>query len=190
MRVMRLAFPALMICRTLVACATEQTVSGLPESPFTDTEVSTDVVFSAGRAEARTFRMSLELTATTNNCLAVAFGVDANGNGVLDHAEVDVVWGWDCGEWFWRDRRSGQGSRLSRDGGPSRIDVRMELDPFRRAKSVQASDPGGAVFSGTVPATLFDPEWNLMRVTARGSTAPDGIVVSGTEVHGLKVVVR
>ena len=49
-------------------------VPQLPQSPYDDTEISTNVAFSAGGDDARTFSLSLALDATPSNTLQLAFG--------------------------------------------------------------------------------------------------------------------
>ena len=48
-------------------------VPQLPQSPYDDTEISTNVAFSAGGGDARTFSLSLALDATPSNTLQLAF---------------------------------------------------------------------------------------------------------------------
>ena len=77
------------------------------ESPFADTEVSTNLALRAlddgvGR---KVFDLTLSLSGTLTNCLQVAFGHDANGNGVLDFSETETVYGWRAGRWFAEDVR-------------------------------------------------------------------------------------
>ena len=50
--------------------------------------------------------MSLLLASPSNN-VEVAFGTDADGDGVLDLWETDCVIGWDCGAWFVRKGADG-----------------------------------------------------------------------------------
>ena len=155
-----------------------------------DTEAVTNVVFSAGGADDRLFRLSLELNATADNNVSVLFGTDANANGVLDREEADAVVGWDSGSWFWRDRVTGMEAHAARADGRWRLNWELTLNPHKVAKSVKASDDDGVVFAGAVPAAMFDPGWNLMQVTARGLTEPGGIVVNGMQGPGLNVIVR
>ncbi len=49
-------------------------VPQLPQSPYDDTEISTNVAFSAGGDDARAFSLSLALGATPSNTLQLAFG--------------------------------------------------------------------------------------------------------------------
>ena len=187
---MKFGLAAAILSLGLVAGAAELIVSGLPASEFVDTEVSTNVVFSTGSSAVRTFTLSLELNAAVSNNVAVAFGRDADGNGSLDRSETDAVIGWDSGAWYWRDRRSGAETTVARTEGTKKLEALFTLDPRKQAKSIAARDCDGVVFTGRVPATMFDPDWDLMRVTARGVVAPNGIVVSRTDVYGFGVVVR
>ena len=74
--------------------------SSLPASGFSDTEAVTNVVFSFAEDVARDFSVRLELDATPSNCVEVAFGCDADGDGRLGTAEAELALGWDCGRWF------------------------------------------------------------------------------------------
>ena len=155
-----------------------------------DTEAVTNVVFDAGDVYARRLDLALELNAAASNDVIVAFGHDANTNGVLERAEADTLVGWEGGVWIWRDRRAHIGRQVARGDGARRLDVRLHLDAERRAKSLAASDADGSVFAANVPATMFDPAWNLMRITTRGGVPPSGVVVSRTAVLGYGITVR
>ena len=71
-----------LIC-SAAAFASAVDMVGLSVSTCVDTESSTNVSFSTDRAEVRTFNLSLELDAAVSNNIAVAFGLDANPNGVI-----------------------------------------------------------------------------------------------------------
>ena len=64
--------------------------SSLPASGFADTEAVTNVVFSFAEDVARDFSVRLELDATPSNCVEVAFGCDADGDGRLGTAEAEL----------------------------------------------------------------------------------------------------
>ena len=161
-----------------------------PPSDFVDTEAATNVVFDAGDVHVRRLDLALELNAAASNSVIVAWGFDANTNGVLERVEADVFVGWEGGVWFWRDRRAHIGQQVARGDGVRRLDVRLHLDAQRRAKSLAASDADGSVFAANVPATMFDSAWNLIRVSTRGSVPPSGVVVSRTAVLGYGITVR
>ena len=159
-------------------------------SPYADMEATTNVVFNAGNSDDRLFRLSLELNATADNNVSVVFGTDANANGVLDREEADAVVGWDSGSWFYQDRVSGAEAHTDRADGRRRLNWELTLNPHKAAKSVKATDANGVVFTGAIPAAMFNPDWNLMQVTTRGLTEPNGIVVNEVLGWGFNVILR
>ena len=87
-------------------------VSQLPEAARPLAEVETNVVFSTGAATDNKWTLTIERDAATSNSVEVVFGCDANEDGVLGIEEGELSIGWDCGEWFWRDRRSNAACRV------------------------------------------------------------------------------
>ena len=153
--------------------------TALPPAVHADTETVTNVPFTVLLDVAGCFSFDLVCHATPSNNVEVAFGRDADGNGILDVGEEDCIVGWDCGAWFVRkgadgeplatvpERPSDNGTRMlswrlrvGTDGMPSRLDARAD---------------GDAVFgtlADTPPAWLHSPSWNLFRLTGRGIDAP------------------
>lgn len=170
--------------------AVAESVSALHLSSYADTEATTNVVFNAGAPEDRLFRLSIELDAATNNNVTVAFGTDSNANGMLEREEIDALVGWDSGSWFYRDRVTGVEATVARTEGHRRLDWALTLNPRKAAKSVMATDADGVVFTGVIPAVMFDSDWDLMQVTARGLTEPSGVVVNEVSGWGFNVIVR
>ena len=70
----------------------------MPE--FADTEVTTNIPVNVFRSDVRGLNVSVELCATPSNNVQVAFGRDADGDGVLAPEESDLVVGWDCVRWL------------------------------------------------------------------------------------------
>ena len=136
-------------------------VSQLPEAARTLAEVETNVVFSTGTATDNKWTLTIERDAATSNSVEVVFGCDANEDGVLGVEEGDLCVGWDCGEWFWRDRRANAACRV--EGSAQRLDMTLYLRD-REAKSLASS-----VFPSVVSPTCFNPDWNLARVVSRGA---------------------
>ena len=130
-----------------------------PERPLA--EVETNVVFSTGAATDNKWTLTIERDAATSNSVEVVFGCDANEDGVLGIEEGDLCVGWDCGEWFWRDRRANAACRV--EGSAQRLDMTLYLRD-REAKSLASS-----VFPSVVSPTCFNPDWNLARVVSRGA---------------------
>jgi hypothetical protein len=137
-------------------------VSQLPTPMRALAEVETNVVFATGAATDNKWTLTIERDAATSNSVEVVFGCDANEDGVLGVEEGDLCVGWDCGEWFWRDRRANAACRV--EGTAQRLDMTLFLSRDRSAKSLASS-----VFPSVVSPTCFNPDWNLARVVSRGA---------------------
>ena len=135
-------------------------VSQLPTPMRALAEVETNVVFSTGAATDNKWTLTIERDTATSNSVEVVFGHDANEDGVLGVEEGDLCVGWDCGEWFWRDRRANAACRV--EGSAQRLDMTLYLNRDRSAKSLESS-----VFPPVVSPTCFNPDWNLARVVSR-----------------------
>ena len=160
---------------------TRVVVSSLPEAVTPLAEVETNVVFSTGAATDNKWALTIERDAVVSNSLEVVFGRDANEDGVLGVEEGELSVGWDCGEWFWRDRRSNTACRV--EGTAQRLDVTIYLSRDRAAKSLASS-----VFPSVVSPTCFNPDWNLARVVSRG--AEPVRVDSKVSIDALKLRIR
>ena len=125
-------------------------------------EVETNVVFSTGAATDNKWTLTIERDAAASNCVEVVFGCDANEDGALGIEEGELSVGWDCGEWFWRDRRANAACRV--EGTAQRLDMTLYLNRDREAKSLVSS-----VFPSVVSPTCFNADWNLARVVSRGA---------------------
>ena len=101
--------------------------------------------------------------------------------GVLGIEEGELSIGWDCGEWFWRDRRSNAACRV--EGTAQRLDMTLYLNRDRSAKSLESS-----VFPPVVSPTCFNPDWNLARVVSRGAETVH--VESKISINALTLRVR
>ena len=156
-------------------------VPQLPEAVRPMAEVETNVVFSAGAATDNKWTLSIERDAAVSNSVEVVFGCDANEDGVLGVEEGELCVGWDCGEWFWRDRRANTACRV--EGTAQRLDVTLCLSRDRVAKSLASS-----VFPAVVSPTCFNPDWNLARVVSRGAEIVR--VESKVSIDALKLRIR
>ncbi len=87
------------MCASLASIflATTFAVNTMPETAHDDTEVVTNHSFSAICFDSRVFSFTLELDASSSNNVEVAFGRDADGDGVLSRFEATMRVGWDCG---------------------------------------------------------------------------------------------
>ena len=136
-------------------------VPSLPEAVRPLAEVETNVVFSTGAAADNKWTLTIERDAAVSNSLEGVFGRDANEDGVLGVEEGELSVGWDCGEWFWRDRRANTACRV--EATTQRLDMTLYLNRDREAKSLASS-----AFPPVVSPTCFNPDWNLARVVSRG----------------------
>ena len=184
----------LSVALAALVAAGAQSRAALPPVVHADTEVSTNVPFTAALDAAGRFAFDLSCRATPSNTVEVAFGTDANGNGVLEPEETDRVVGWDCGSWFTRKGADGacrmkNGEwKMENGGGPElrtlswRVRVGADGTPFR----LEATADGSPAFADLPPGSVYRPSWNLLRLTGRGldasletfsvSATPDGTV--------------
>ena len=151
----------------------------LPLSPYADTEVSTNIPFNAVRSDARDVVIAFTAEGMSSNSCQIAFGRDADGDGVLSPAETETVYGWQAGRGFienvvgWEriEEDCPQGNATS-----CVFSVRMRMSGDSSPRRFSATDgTNGAVFadlSASHPAWLYRPEWNLARVTRRGTGLP------------------
>ena len=162
--IMRVGLPALILygLASSAFAGARVVVPSLPETVRPLAEVETNVLFATGAATDNKWMLSIELDATASNCVEVVFGRDADGDGALGIEEGELSVGWDCGEWFWRDRRVNAACRV--EGNAPRLDMMLFLNRDRDAKSLMSS-----VFPPIVSPTCFDADWNLARVVSRGA---------------------
>ena len=154
-------------------------VGRLPVSPFADTEVSTNVPFSASDRRFREIEMRFALGGgAVSNCIQVAFGRDADGDGVLAVDETETLFGWRNGRYFAESvSRRVRVEEEASDGGTSRVfTVGFWLSKGRGLRHFTATNEMGVAvftnFSASAQGWLYSPEWNLLRVTRRGPGIP------------------
>ena len=181
---MQMKFTAIVIfalCSAPALAAAWVVVPQLPEAVRPLAEVETNVVFSTVVATDNKWTLTIERDAAVSNSVEVVFGCDANEDGVLGVEEGELCVGWDCGEWFWRDRRANTTCRV--EGTGQRLDVTLYLSRDRAAKSLASP-----VFPSVVSPTCFNPDWNLARVVSRGAEIVR--VESKVSIDALKLRIR
>ena len=151
-------------------------VPALPPSPYADTEATTNLPLRVG-VPGRDWHFDFQMScAAVSNSVQIAFGVDADADGELTSAEIRLVVGRDATCAFVENPVRGERleealvASRSRVGFGARVFLRHAGVPSR---FVATNEVGEALFAGwraTPPAALFDPSWNLMRVTVRGPT--------------------
>ena len=155
-------------------------VPSLPEAVRPLAEVETNVVFSTGAPTDNKWTLTIERDTATSNSVEVVFGHDVNEDGILGIEEGESSIGWDCGEWFWRDRRANAACRV--EGTAQRLEMTLYLRD-REAKSLRSS-----VFPPVVSPMCFNPDWNLARVVSRGAEIVR--VESKVSIDALKLRIR
>ena len=179
---MKFAVPVLFVLFSFSAFAAAWVVvPQLPEAMRPLAEVETNVAFSVGAPCDNLWKLSIELDASTSNCVEVVLGTDADEDGELGVDEGELCIGWDCGEWFWRDRRANAACRV--EGTARRLDMTLYLNRDREAKSLASS-----VFPAVVSPTCFNPCWNRVRVVSRGVETVH--VESKVSIDALKLRIR
>jgi hypothetical protein len=173
-----LVFFALAVLLSFATYAKEFNVSLLPVSPYADTEVSTNIVFNRHRSDVKEFELKFTLDCSPSNCIQVALGTDANGDGDLSFAETGAVYGWRNGRYFIEDAVAGKRYEHSIGAdertGTQVFSVNMRTTRDYLPKTFLANIDGASVFTNlatTVPVWLYQPKWNLMRITRRGENA-------------------
>ena len=160
-----------------------------PPSPYADTESVTNVAFNAGVVGDNVFALALELDASPSNNVEVAFGCDANGNGTLDDSEAAFAVGWDCGEWFFRDIAADIADSCAGPCGRRKLDWRLSLDQSLAPNTLRAN-VGGAALPFPMTATMYDPSWNVARVTVRGIGNAEAVLKFGATKEPLVIRIR
>lgn len=166
----------------------------LPPSEFADTEATTNCPFDFGQRSVRHFRFDMTLVGTASNCVQLAFGRDADADGVLDAGETGLTFAWDYGTWrladpdgvfacFWTPQTTNAVKELKWDLHVIR----------RRARNLTLCENGVPLsVDGVVPdvSWLFDPDWNVLRLTVRGVDAPEEGVRVNLDISGYVIEVR
>lgn len=173
----------------------------LPLSDYADTEVTTNLAFTAWEPRQRQFAYELAFVATPSNNFEVAFG--RGDNGVLSRAEADFIVGWDCGEWFARvgcrtvgETEIAATNLVAQDTEPAgerrlRVVFTTGRAGVVRAASAQLCVSGVTNELFAAPfAWPYDPGWNRVRLTARGFDTPTACFSSKTTTDGSTITLR
>ena len=186
---------AILLLLPFAAVGARVAVAPMEASPYLDTEVSTNVAINTWRSDARQVGIRLQLEGTPTNNLEVAFGRDANRNGVLDMCEVDTVYGWRGGRYFVENVRGWErfvSESASGQCGVCSFRIRNDRDVTPRGFSAVCD--GAAIFaelaSAPPPAWLYRREWDCMRVTRRGVGTPSGWIRCDIEYEFFRISIR
>ena len=153
-------------------------VSALPAGEYADTEVSTNVVFRTGRKGVKSLDVRIEYTGSESNCVEMAFGRDADGNGDLSAEEMRLLLGWRGGRRFVEDVAADE--RIYEDAEPASgrrfLALSVRTDGKLAPRTAEFTCESGPCFASLVahpPRFLCDSSWNLVKVVRRGASAAD-----------------
>ena len=180
----------------LTATAMGITVPPMSASEFADTEVSTNFALHAGRTDTWGFDLRIQIAGTPTNDLEVAFGVDANTNGVLEVEEIETVYGWRGGRYFvenvpgW-DRIETEAATNALCGV---LEVSLQNNSSAVPRRFAATCGGVAAFASLAatppPAWLFRREWDMARIVRRGAGIPSEWVRCDIEYQSFSIRLR
>lgn len=182
------AMPFAALARTIL-------VPTQPVSPYLDTEVSTNVPIN--KADISYSDLNFRFDGTPTNNLELAFGTDANANGVLDAEEVGGRFGWRAGRYFIENAQTGDvfdGDALNTSQSFSvdmHLEVRYSSQQVRKVvvSGVNAAE-FGALATNVPPAWIWRREWNMMRATRRGTEPPSDWIEYSASHHGFAIRMR
>ena len=171
-------------------------VGKLPVPEHPDTEVTSHHCLNQPE-NVDNLDFSLSFNATPSNNVEVAFGVDSDGDGKLALDETEMVIGWDCGRYFIRNFQTGE--TVEEEAVESQSVRRLIEWHYRiygnrtTLKSFTASSDAGEVFaelSAAKPQWLYNGNWNLMRLTARGIDAQDEVFNVDVCRKGIVIILK
>ena len=192
MRVLSTYLVAVLLPLALFGLHVEVRPGAVPS--YISTEVSTNIPFNAVRSDVREVRMHFTFEGVSSNCIQVAFGRDADGDGVLSFGETDAVYGWRNGRYFAEDVKAGVRTEEPEAATGRALSVRMRMTKESLPAHFAATNGVGVAVLGdiasSVPEWIYRPEWNLMRVTRRGPGVPAEWFRSDIKYDELFIIMR
>ena len=165
----------LLFCLALPLAAAGVELPQLAAPEFLDTEVSATHRLEQPELGFRGLDFRLDFNGTPSNNVEVAFGRDLDADGSLAPHETDVIVGWECGRYFIERFRTGERTEETNVGTNDvarslawHYDVRKGGTVFRAFAATNEVGAAFASVSTNTPAWLYDRNWNLMQLTARG----------------------
>ena len=145
----------------------------LPEPAFADTEVTAHHPLVLPPTNVNGLNLEIAFSGTPSNNVEITFGRDEDGDGELSFDEAGVLLGWDCGAYFIERVATGERfEETSVDSDDAARHLHWNCAVKRRAlRSLSVATEAGAAFAeltASPPNWLYDANWNLMRLTARG----------------------
>ena len=182
-------------CLAAIAASGSDVLLGeMPQCEYADTETVTNVPFAFRRSGVKDFRFELDFAGTPSNNVQLAFGRDLDSDGVLSADEADMTFAWDCGEW-----RIVSGTDLASfaaaaatTNSAKRLEWDLRLKRMR-ARRLEVLENGVALFPELADSPepwFYSPDWNLLRLTARGVDAPAESARVALDIVGYTINLR
>lgn len=175
--------------------AREFTIDRMPVAPFVDTEVSTNMTINTSDISYEDLKFQFQ--GTPSNDLELAFGTDANTNGVLDEEEIDTRFGWRAGRYFIENARTAERHESAPSASTQDFSVELHLDAQYNTQQVRRINVAGInaaalgnLISDVSPAWVWEREWNMMRATRRGTGTPSDWINFKAAHHGFAIRLR
>ena len=189
------AFVAILALVTVAqVSAREVVIPSQPVSPYLDTEVSTNLLLTQARISYSDLKFSF--VGIRANNLELAFGVDVNTNGVLEAEETETRFGWRGGRFFIENVQTDErfdGAAVGQLGFSVDLHIQVNYE-FQQVSQVSVSGVNASDFGELVskipPIWLWKREWNLMRVTRRGSEVSTDWIEYKAAVNGFTIRLR
>ena len=163
------------MCVITSVMAREIVIGTQGNSAYVDSEVSTNVAFNAHRTDMKRMEIRMDFANSSENCVNIAFGCDANGNGDLEPEKTEFVIGRRQRRYFMEDVNTGDRHILAGDAqakGCGFLRLSIATDMHFAPKSMELECESGALSGGFgVQPWMFRRRWNLMKVTRRGTNA-------------------
>ena len=178
-----------------VLASSARELPALPDSTFADTEVTAHHPLDLPPTNVNGLNLEIAFSGTSSNNVEIALGHDEDGDGELSFDEAGVRLGWDCGVYFIERVTTGERfEEASVDSDDAAQLLRGNCAVKRRAlRSLSVATEAGAAFAeltASPPSWLYDANWNLMRLTARGIGLRDARFAVEVATTGVSVILR
>lgn len=192
---MRSLLTILVAAAGMQASAWTVSVPTMPVSPFADTEVSTNIPIN--KADISYSDLNFRFDGTPTNNLELAFGTDANTNGVLEAEEVGARFGWRAGRYFIENTSTGDMFDWDALNSSQSFSVGLHLEvrySSQQVRKVVVAGVNAAEFdtlaTNVPPTWIWRREWNMMRATRRGMEPPSDWIEYSASHRGFAIRLR
>jgi len=185
---------------TMTVSARVYHISQLPENAFADQERAASAPLTGIDAipDPRIFKLDLQFTAASNRYVEVAWGLDSvHTNGQLSASEEVLAVAFDCGQWVvTKGVKEVVSVPAATTNGTVRLEMKAEFKTAGGELTSFSFRENGTEFTvsgfGTTEAeaTIRPENWNLLRVTTRGSWDDDPVVTTYYSPRQTLIILR